>query len=63
MNKADWSVQDAIKERVEKEAWYDWAQKPATRVVRDYRPVKVRWSETARYVFGQGIYYVKLLKP
>lgn len=61
MNYADWTLEDAIKKRVELEDQVRWSlgeladyPRPLTK---DYRPLKVRWSETAKFVFGRGIHY------
>jgi hypothetical protein len=54
-NHADWSVQEEIRKRVERESWIEWAQKAAPEVENNYKPQSFELSETAKYVFGKGI--------
>lgn len=60
MNKANWSLEQAIKERVEKEDWFDWSQKPTPVLVNNYKPQKLVLTETAKYVFAKSISLFKL---
>jgi hypothetical protein len=55
MNLADWSVQDAIKERVNKEDLLMWAQRPNPPLVNRPIPPKEEWSEAAKFAFGRSI--------
>lgn len=60
MNKANWSLEQAIKERVEKEDWFDWSQKPTPVLVNNYKPQKFELTETAKEAFTRGISLFKL---
>jgi hypothetical protein len=55
MNKHDWTVQDAIADRVRQEDLLDWAAKPnpeePLEVMSKQLPSQ-KWSPTSRYVFG-----------
>lgn len=58
MNIADWTLEEAIKERVQKEDWYQWAQKPDEPLVNNYKPSEFHLSETAKHVFGSAIEFI-----
>jgi hypothetical protein len=62
MNKANWSIEEEIRKRVELESWYDWAQKPTDVIQYDYRPQKLVLTEAAKEAFAKGIHLVKLLR-
>ncbi len=62
-NPADWSVKNEIQKRVEQEAWHEWGKQPIATIKYDYRPVKLQWSETVRYVFAKGIKFIKASRP
>lgn len=59
MNIHDWSIQEEIKKRVEEESWYEWSQKSTPVLVNNYKPQKLVLSETAKYVFGSTIHFIK----
>ncbi len=58
MNIHDWTIQDAIAERVRQEDLVRWAQRPdpvvPEEVLKKELPSQV-WSPTAKYAFGNGI--------
>lgn len=58
---ARWSLQQAIQQQIEKESWLEWSKKSVTTVTYDYRPTSLKLSETAKYVFGSTIHFVKSL--
>jgi hypothetical protein len=55
MNIHNWSVQQAIEERVRQEDLVMWAQKSAPAIVNKPLLPKQEWSETAKFVFGRSI--------
>lgn len=61
MNKADWSIEEEIRKRVDKESWYDWAQKPVATITYDYRPQRLVLTEAAKEAFAKGIHFIKQL--
>jgi len=55
MNIQDWSVAQAIEERVRQEDLATWVAKPNLPIVNTPLPPKQDWSETAKFVFGRSI--------
>jgi hypothetical protein len=61
MNIANWSVKDAIEERVRQEDLAMWAAKPNPPIVNKPLPPKQEWSKTAKHVFGSAIQFISSL--
>jgi len=55
MSLSDWSVRDAIQERVDKEDLLMWARKPNAPIANKPLPPKQECSETGKFVFGRSI--------
>lgn len=63
MNVYDWTVEQAIKERVEKEDIYQWAMRPTPPLVNNYKPQRFELTETAKHVFGSAVHLVNIVNP
>jgi hypothetical protein len=48
-----------IEEEVLRDDLKYWASKPEAKLLYDYRPLKLKLTDTARYVFGSSIYFIK----
>ncbi len=55
MSLSDWSLRDAIQERVDKEDLLMWARKPNAPIANKPLPPKQECSETGKFVFGRSI--------
>lgn len=63
MNRADWSIQKAIEDRVKLEDMVEWAQKPVPKFEYTEKPYKFELTETAKYVFAKGIRFFRGAMP
>lgn len=55
-----WSIQKAISDQVEREAWQDWAQKPVSQRKSSYVRQEFHLTEAAKHAFTRGINLFKL---
>jgi hypothetical protein len=66
MNRANWTVQDAIAERVRQEDLVEWASKPNPVESKETMAKELpsnKWEETGAYVFGVSLRKLKGLLP
>jgi hypothetical protein len=50
-----------IEEDIRQDDLKYWASKPEAKLLYDYRPVKLKLTETAKYVFGSGIHFIRAI--
>lgn len=57
-----WSLKVAVQKQIEIEDRIAWARRKEVEKEYIYKPSEFHLTETAKYVFGKGIQYAKLLR-
>jgi hypothetical protein len=50
-----------IEEEVRRDDLKYWASRPEPKLLYDYRPIKLKLTATAKYVFGSSIHFIKAI--